>query len=235
MDIYQQQYYHNIISALEQIFTKQCNQINTAAEIFAQCVEKGGIIYGFGSGHSFGGALEIAGRAGGLVNTKALDQFHGLMGWYDGLSGAGDLFASLLNIQPNDCLVIISNSGNKPLHVELAKQVQKTGAKVIAITSLLSVQEASNKPNVINYSDVVLDNFSPVGDCSISIADSDFVTGPISSISTSFIINNVVIKAISLLLDRGIQPPVMRSVNQPGGKAYNESLIEKFRNQIFNI
>lgn len=235
MDSNQQQYYHNVLNTLEQIFNNQNTPIGGAAELFAQCVEKGGLIYGFGSGHSFGGALEIAGRAGGFVNTKALDQFHGLMGWYDGLKGSGDLFATLLNIQPNDCFVIISNSGNKPLHIELAKKVQEKGAKVIAITSLLSVKQNNNKPNVIDYADIVVDNFAPNGDCTITIADSDFITGPTSSIATAFIINNIVIKAISLLLERGIQPPVMRSVNQLGGKEYNEHLMETFKDRIFSL
>lgn len=235
MDINQQQYYHNVIATLGNIFNNQVAQIDAAAEIFAKCVESNGFIYGFGSGHSFAGAIELAGRAGGLINTKAIDQFYGLMGWYDGLSGSGDLFASLLNIKSNDCFVILSNSGNKPLHVELAKKIKEKGAKVIVITSLLSARQSNDKANIIDYADVILDNFSPIGDCTISIANDDFFTGPTSSISNAFIINNIVIKSISILLSRGITPPIMHSINKPGGKDYNENLISKFRDQIFGL
>ena len=83
MSPHQQQYYQHVLATLNQVFLTQSAEVEQAATLFAECVKANGIIHGFGSGHSFAAAVELAGRAGGLVNTKAIDQFYGPTGWFD--------------------------------------------------------------------------------------------------------------------------------------------------------
>ncbi|MEX6427118.1 sugar isomerase domain-containing protein [Providencia manganoxydans] len=233
----QKKYYESVINTLERVYLTQQNTIAKAAEIFAQCVRQKGVIYGFGSGHSFAAAVELAGRAGGLVNTRAIEQFYGHMGWLDSVAGTGDVFANLIDIRSNDCFVMVSNSGTKPLHIELAKNIKDKGNDLIVISSGISSVEPvdANLAGINGVADVVIDNHSPKGDCTINIDNGKIMTGPVSSMTNAYIVNSIVIKCIDILLLDGIEPPVMRSINQPGGKEYNQRLLTEYRERIFTI
>ncbi|EBS7636786.1 sugar isomerase domain-containing protein [Salmonella enterica] len=234
MSPHQQQYYQHVLATLDQIFQTQSAAIEEAAMLFAGCVKANGIIHGFGSGHSFAAAVELAGRAGGLVNTKAIDQFYGPTGWFDSLKGIGDIFSGLLDLRKSDCFVIISNSGTRPLHVELARKVKDMGLKLVVITSNHG-ESTSSRESICDFADVVLDNACPSGDCTLSMHNGNIMTGPVSSLSAAFIINNVVIRCIEILLEQGIAPPVMRSINLPGGKEYNDSLMRQYKERVFTL
>lgn len=234
MSPHQQQYYQHVLATLDQVFQTQSTAIEEAAALFARCVKANGIIHGFGSGHSFAAAVELAGRAGGLVNTKAIDQFYGPTGWFDSLKGIGDVFSGLLDLRESDCFVIISNSGTKPLHVELARKVKEQGLKLVVITSN-NGESPSTRESIRDFADVVLDNACPAGDCTLSMNNDNIMTGPVSSLSAAFIINNVVIRCIEILLEQGIAPPVMRSINLPGGKEYNDSLMRQYKERVFTL
>lgn len=233
----QKKYYDSVVATLESVYVTQDEPIAKAAEIFAQSVRRKGIIYGFGSGHSFSAAIELAGRAGGLVNTRAIEQFYGHMGWFDSLNGTGDIFANLIDIRSADCFLMVSNSGTKPLHIELAKNIKAKGNAVIVISSgVSSIGPVDSALVGINsIADVVIDNHSPKGDCMVNIDNGKIMTGPVSSITNAYIVNSIIIKCIDILLQEGIEPPVMRSINQPGGKEYNEMLLTQYRERIFTI
>lgn len=233
----QKKYYESVISTLESVYLTQKYTIAKAAEIFAQCVRYKGVIYGFGSGHSFAAAVELAGRAGGLVNTRAIEQFYGHMGWLDSVDGTGDVFANLLDIRPNDCFVMVSNSGTKPLHIELAKNIKAKGNSLVVISSGVSSigPVDASLAGINGIADVVINNNSPKGDCTVNIDNGKIMTGPVSSITNAYIINSIVINCIDILLQEGVEPPVMRSINQPGGKEYNQTLLTEYRDRIFTI
>lgn len=234
MSPHQQQYYQHVLATLDQVFLTQSAEVEQAAALFAECVKANGIIHGFGSGHSFAAAVELAGRAGGLVNTKAIDQFYGPTGWFDSLKGIGDIFSGLLDLREADCFVIISNSGTKPLHVELARKVKEMGLKLVVITRY-SGESASTSESICDYADVILDNGCPAGDCMLSMDNGNIMTGPVSSLSAAFIINNIVIRCIEMLLEQGIAPPVMRSINLAGGKEYNDALMSQYKERVFTL
>ncbi|EKM7810885.1 TPA: sugar isomerase domain-containing protein [Klebsiella aerogenes] len=234
MSPHQQQYYQHVLATLDQVFLTQSAEVEQAAALFAECVKANGIIHGFGSGHSFAAAVELAGRAGGLVNTKAIDQFYGPTGWFDSLKGIGDIFSGLLDLREADCFVIISNSGTKPLHVELARKVKEMGLKLVVITRYTG-ESVSTSESICDYADVILDNGCPAGDCTLSMDNGNIMTGPVSSLSAAFIINNVVIRCIEMLLEQGIAPPVMRSINLAGGKEYNDALMSQYKERVFTL
>lgn len=230
----QQQYYQHVIATLDRVTLTQGNTIEQAATLFAECVKANGVIHGFGSGHSFAAAVELAGRAGGLVNTKAIDQFYGPTGWFDSLTGIGDIFAGLLDLREADCFVMISNSGTRPLHTELARQIKQQGLKLIVITRH-DPASTNSVESIRDYADVVVDNGCPAGDCTLNLDSGRIMTGPVSSLSAAFIINNIVLRCIEILLEQGIEPPVMRSINLPGGKEYNEALMKQYKERVFTL
>lgn len=229
----------NIFSVIEKIDETQFEEIERAAEIFKSTVKNKGIIYAIGTGHSFAGAIEFAGRAGGFVNTRALDNFYGHSGWFENIEGVGDVFSSLLDLQPHDAFVIISNSGNKSLQVELAQKIKQLGIKIIAVVNKGDANNATPKHSsglkLADLADVVIDNCCFSGDCSIEIPASEVKVGPTSSIAVAYIANCISIRATELIIDAGISLPILKSINQPGGKEYNLSLLDEYKSRVFTI
>ncbi|NUR73765.1 MAG: sugar isomerase domain-containing protein, partial [Hamadaea sp.] len=134
-----------IREAIERVGTDQPDRLAAAAGILADCVRKGGVIQAFGCGHSEALAMEIAGRAGGLVPSNRIalrDLVH-----YGGepasiLADPGlerdhtiaRRLYDLAPIGPDDAFVIASNSGVNGSVVELARVVKAAGHPLIAIT-----------------------------------------------------------------------------------------------------
>src|SRR5699024_6471129 len=112
----------------------QDENIKKAGKIIADSIMNGGIIQTFGSGHSYAGAIEIAGRAGGLIPAKALQEPSG--GQYETIEGAGTKFMEKVDVKENDCFVLISNSGRNPMIIEIAEWARERGNKIIVVTSL---------------------------------------------------------------------------------------------------
>ena len=58
-----------LVSELE---ATQNESIEAAAGLISESILSGGILQSFGCGHSYGSAIEIAARAGGLIPSKCL-------------------------------------------------------------------------------------------------------------------------------------------------------------------
>ncbi|EFR98554.1 SIS phosphosugar binding domain protein, partial [Listeria ivanovii FSL F6-596] len=56
----------------EELEKTQAESIHQAAKLVADSIMNGGIIQAFGSGHSYAAAIEVCGRAGGLIPSKVI-------------------------------------------------------------------------------------------------------------------------------------------------------------------
>lgn len=229
-------YKENIYSVLEQIESNENEAIEAAAQIIADSVENGGIIQAFGSGHSFAGAIEIAGRAGGYIPSKAISNFYGINGWLETVPGVGEAFIKQVDIDPSDCFIIISNSGRNQLHVEFAKYVTEFGCKLIVMTNYQDASKnAENGDSILNYADVILNNNGFSGDCSIELDELGVKVAPTSSIAVAHIASMMTLRSIEILLERGIEPPIYKSANIDGGREYNQELRKQYQHRLNRI
>lgn len=230
------QYKQNLYSVLEQIETTDTSAIEAAAGLIADTIENGGIIQAFGSGHSFAGAIEIAGRAGGYIPSKAISNFYGINGWLETVPGVGEAFIKQVDIDPRDCFVIISNSGRNPVHVEFAKYVTELGCKLLVMTNHNdALKNAQKGDSILNYADVVLDNCGFSGDCSIEIESLGVSVAPTSSMAVAHIASMMTLRSIEILCERGINPPIYKSANIDGGREYNQQLRKKYKHRLNRI
>lgn len=234
-----EQYDINLQQVINKINSSQNKKISEAASVIANTVKNGGIIYSFGSGHSYAGAIEIAGRAGGYINSKAINSFSGLHGILEVVPDVGKTFARHIDFQKNDCFFIISNSARNALHLELADYAKNLGVKVILITDEETAKTSknlnSNGYNLHGIADVVIDNCGFPGDCSINLANTDIAVGPTSSLSVSYILNKVILESYQYCLNLGIIPPVYKSANIDGGREYNIALQEQYKERLHKI
>jgi len=212
----------------------QGENILAAARCIADTFENGGIIQAFGSGHSYAGAIELCGRAGGYVPSKVIKDPAG--GSYEAIQGVGEILMKKVEILKEDVVFIISNSGRNPLPIEIALQAKERGAKVVALTSVSASSKLSSKhqsgKRLFEVADVVIDNQVPDGDASIMLEGLDTAICGMSSIVTAVVLQAVVLESAKMLLAKGITPPFFKSQNIDGGEEYNDALLKKYFDRI---
>lgn len=219
--------------------------LEEAATAMADALEAGGVIQAFGTGHSEAFAMEIAGRAGGLIPTSKIALrdlvLHGQrdVSVLDSLEGsvleretgvAQELFELSL-VDPRDIFIIASNSGVNGSIVGLALAAKERGHTVIAVTSLEHTNAVGTKhPSGLRLSeiaDIVIDNRAPFGDTTLEVSGGGGV-GAVSSITAAYIAQLLTIATVQHIVRAGKQPPIYISANIPGGDEHNTALVGQY-------
>ncbi|MCX7523350.1 SIS domain-containing protein [Microbacterium sp. STN6] len=224
----------------------QSGAFDDAIDLMVEAIDKGGIIQAFGTGHSEAFAMEIAGRAGGLIPTNKI-ALRDVVVWGSKspeiLGGSelerdpaivDELFA-LSPVGEDDVFLIASNSGVNGSIVGLALLVKERGHKLIAVTSLEHTNRVQPKhpsgKRLADVADVVIDNLAPFGDATLELAGGTPV-GAVSSITAAFIAQLLTIGTAERIAERGVTPPLYISANIPGGDEHNRALEELYRGKI---
>lgn len=226
--------YSTVIELVNRIEKSQEVNIKNVATEMVSTIEKNGLIQAFGSGHSYGSALELTHRAGGFIPSKNIKE--PALGSYENIEGVGTTFMKKVDVRKDDIVFIISNSGRNPLPIEVALACKAKGAKTVAVTSLLSSKSLKSKhssnKNLFEVCDYVLDNCVVEGDATIEIANLNTKVCGMSSIATNTLLQAVVFKCTELLIEKGITPPIYMSQNIDGGREFNETLEEKYVDRL---
>lgn len=231
------QYFEFVEELLQELEETQGRAMSQAAKLVAESIMSGGILQAFGSGHSYASAIEICGRAGGLIPAKAIKE--PAQGMYEMVEGVGTVFAKKLDVRSNDVVVIISNSGRNPLPIEIAEKCKLEGAKIIVVTSLVASENLtsrhSNGKHLYDYGDVILDNCVPEGDSSLAIPGVPVKVCGTSSLAAVALLQQVVFEAIELMVSKGYIPPVWMSYNIDGGYEFNDRILEQYNDRLNRI
>jgi uncharacterized phosphosugar-binding protein len=223
--------------------------LDAAIGLMTRAIEAGAVIQAFGTGHSEAFAMEIAGRAGGLIPTNKIALrdlvLHGSLP-VDALGGSRlernpDIVAELWDvspIHPGDLFVIASNSGVNGSVVGMALLAKEKGHDAIAVTSLEhSAQVRPKHPSGLRLSeiaDVVIDNLAPYGDATLALPGGVAV-GSVSSITSAFIAQLLTIGVAERMNGNGQVPPLYLSANIPGGDEHNRALEKQYEGRIRRV
>lgn len=240
-------YLKEVSSRLERLAAEaEAGALDAAVELMVEAIDAGGVVQVFGTGHSEAFAMEIAGRAGGLIPTNKIALRDVVL---RGSRDAGVLKGSslerdpavveeLLDISPvaaPDVFIIASNSGVNGSIVGLALLVKSRGHKLIAVTSLEHTAAVETKhPSGVRLSevaDIVIDNKAPFGDTTLELAGGGGV-GAVSSITGAFIAQLLTIGAAERIRAAGKTPPIYISANIPGGDEHNRALEDLYQDRI---
>lgn len=220
--------------------------IDEAVKLTADALDAGGVVQAFGTGHSEAFAMEIAGRAGGLIATNRIAlRTLVLRGDRDvsALGGAdferdpdvGENLLALFDVQPHDIFMIASNSGVNGSILGVALAAKARGHKLIAVTSLDHTVKVTPKhpsgKRLSEVADVVIDNLAPYGDSTMQLADGTGI-GAVSSLTAAFIAQRITIGVAEAMRLRGKTPPVYISANIPGGDEHNRALEDLYGDRI---
>lgn len=239
------QFYSEVQSRLERLAGPN-EAIDEAIRLAADALEAGGVIHAFGTGHSEAFAMEIAGRAGGLIATNRialralvlrgnLDRSVLANAEFERDPSIGENLLALYDIRPNDIFMIASNSGVNGSILGVALAAKARGHKVIAVTSFDHTSKVTPKhpsgKRLKDVADVAIDNLAPFGDATMKL-EGGIGVGAVSSITAAFIAQRITIGVTENIRLRGKTPPVFLSANIPGGDEHNRALQDLYGDRI---
>jgi len=238
-------YYSRIKEMLDAIVEKEKANIEKTAQWAAQTVVEDKLFYVFGTGaHSIMPAMELFLRAGGLCNVQGI--FPPGVTDFDGspkterVTGFSPRMFDYYGLKKGDLLMICNVNGINPMTIDAAETAKSLGIRTIGITSVEFAEQAepnipnrhpSNK-NLHDLVDLVVNARVPVGDALVDLPGVPVKVGAGSSYPMIFIVNSIVVRAIQICVEKGVEPPVMLSGNIKAGEGYNKKYRDKYRGRI---
>lgn len=228
---------------LDAVEKTQSAAIRDAAVMIAESLMRGGVWHVFGTGHSHFLGEEVYYRAGGLAPVNAI-LFPALM-QHEGpvtstrlerTPGLARIILDKAGPRPGEVLTIISNSGKNAVPVEMALYARELGLKTVALTSLKQSRAAAlgagQKQKLYEICDVVIDNCGSAGDAALQVPGTEQMTAATSSFVGIAIMEQIVYLVCCAYAEAGIEPPVFKTANLPGGDEWNARLIEQYGGRV---
>ena len=232
-------YFAQATALLTEVAAAQAEKIDLAAQWIAESVAAGGVWHLFGTGHSHMVAEEAYYRAGGLACVNAI-LFPALM-QHEGpvtstrlerLPGLAEEVLGKEDLRPGEVLVVVSNSGKNAVPVEAAQIAKARGLRTVALTSLAQSRAATLgrgvQQKLFEVCDLVLDNGGAPGDACVAVPGTEALTGATSSLVNIAIVQQLTCDVCRHLAAQGVEPPLFKSANLPGGDAWNAALIARY-------
>jgi len=236
-------FFDHAIPLLARTGQSQADAISRAATAISNSLLAGGVWHLFGTGHSHLAAEEMYYRAGGLAPVNAI-LFPALM-QHEGpatstrlerLPGLAAVLYEKSDIRPGEVLTIISNSGKNAVPVEMALLAKEKGATSVALTSLAQSQAAQHgfgmSQKLFEVCDIVIDNGGNLGDACLPIPGHALVVGATSTLVNVAILQQMAYEVCLKIAEAGVEPPVFKSANLPGGDAWNAALIARYGGRV---
>jgi uncharacterized phosphosugar-binding protein len=236
---------------LDRLAAEEAASIQKAGVAVADRVAEDRLIYVIGpGGHSQIGAEEVFSRAGGLAAIYSfLDD-----GFYLG-NGAGRsmriertpgyarALLSEVDFDSRDLLIIVNAYGINSATIDSAMYARELGMTTIGVTSIANQRglpqgHPSRHPSgrdLCDLVDIVVDTKMPLGDALLEIDGVSQAVGPVSTMVNAYAMNAIMLEAMVELVRRGIDPPVWKSSNSPGGDEANVAVIERYRTRVPNL
>lgn len=226
---------------LRKLKDTQAGVIQKAADLCAERIASGGLVFLFGNGHSRMMCEEMTPRQGGfpgfvalvetaLSNHAAIIGANGLRSslYLENFEGYAERILDSFRFGPHDCFIIISTSGIRPVIVEMAMGARSRGLPVIAILSKAHSEGAkavhSSGKKLVDCADMVIDNLCPPGDCVLELDGLEWKTGPVSTITGAMIINMIRCAVAEALLAKGMKPAILPSHQFLGNTSAEQQL-----------
>lgn len=71
-----------------------------------------------------------------------------------------------------------------------------------------------------------------LGDAVLELPGLTQKIGALSTFANAYVMNSIVIEAVNMLANEGIEPPIWKSGNCPGGDEWNNQFLDRFRGAV---
>ncbi len=223
-------YFDLIQERMTYVVETQSEAIDQAAEACANSIEKGKLVFTFGTGHGSFPAMEMFPRTGTAVGFRPIVEssmisFHRVLGdmgarqyrFIHGQEGYGKAILSAHQLDPEDTMMIFSHSGLNAVNIDIALGAKELGMTLIGITS---IPHSSSTPSrhscgkrLYELADVVIDTGVPKSDASIYIDGLEHPVGATSTSITIAIAHAINAATVEKLIQRNYKPFIMVNPN----------------------
>ncbi|HOI56079.1 MAG TPA: SIS domain-containing protein [Phycisphaerae bacterium] len=246
-----QSYLANVQAKVASVEKHQAENFRKAGAMIADAYAEDRLIHVYaGGGHTCLMICEMFFRAGGLANVNPI-MGHDISPFCQALKylevertpGYANCLIRYYGVSEGDLLILFHNIGMNPTTIDAADEAKRRGAKLIAISSndwrtKLPKDHHIRHPNrkhVFDYADLCIDDENPYGDADFRVEGFDVPVGPTSTQVDAYIAHRMVIEAVAEMVARGLEPPIFRSANLPGGDEFNAQLIERYRHRVKDL
>ena len=206
-------------------------------------------VYG-GGGHTTLVMGEMFFRAGGLANINPIMET-GLSVFNQALKylelercvNYGRSIVKYYRLQPDDVLIIFHNIGINPATIDAALEAKEAGVR--SSPSVRRTGRAQMPPdhfirhpngkNLFDLADVCIDDYNEVGDCAVRVPGFDTPIAPNSNVVDFYHRPSPGDRDGEALRGAGIEPPVWRSANAPGGDEFNARYVDKYLPRVKSL
>ena len=248
-------YYKEVIGIIDEIRATEKEHILQAAHMIADQVAQDKLVYVFGpGGHSNLAAMEVFFRAGGLMHISAILNQETMLSsgalksmQTERLPGYGSIVINDYGIGKDRKIALCveeknrswcsSSSANdqRAVTIECASDLNAPYAMTTAVYNSLvklctDICKRNGKKKLLV--DCHVDCKVKLGDATIKLEGFEQKIGALSTYANAYVMNSIVVEAINILVNKGINPPVWRSGNCPGGDEWNNQFIERFRGSV---
>lgn len=244
-------YLGKITELLGRIRLEEAENIRVAADILAAQVAKDELVHIYGpGGHSNLASQEVFFRAGGLMHVSAiLDEGTLLSGGalrsmaMERTPGYGRIVIEDAGLGPGDVLILVNAYGINSALIDAALTARELSVTTIGVSSREHAEETAGDhparhPQKLNLHDVVdhhIDTKVPVGDAVMEVPGAKEKTAAVSTFANAFTLNWLMMSTIGKLNEIGIEPPLWRSGNAPGGDEANQQFISRFKGRVHKL
>lgn len=237
-------YLQHVQSILENVKNTQWDSMDACAKKMAEAIASGHCVFAFGASHAGILSQELFYRTGGLavlnailpsefmLNTRPVTQTSAM----EKLDGYPSVILKHTPIHAGDLLLLHSVSGRNTAAIEMAMEARKMGVTTVAITNMEYTKGVTSRhksgKKLFEVCDLVIDNCGDFEDSSTLVPGMNQKIAPTSSVVGCTIVNMLVVRTVEYLLEMGVEPPIFHSANVDGGEEFNQTLFEKYRDQI---
>jgi len=246
-----QAYLANVQGKLAAVEARQADNLRKAGAMIADAYQEDRLVHVYGGGgHTVMMVFEMFFRAGGLANVNPI-LGHDISPVCQALkylevertTGYANCLVRYYEVGAGDLLIIFHNIGMNPTTIDAADEAKRRGAKIIAVSSSdwrkkLPMDHHIRHPNkkhVFEYADLCIDDENPFGDADFRVPGFNVPVAPTSTMVDAFIAHRMVMEAVAEMVRRGLEPPIFRSANLPGGDEFNAALLKRYKPRVKDL
>lgn len=241
-------YLAGIHELLQRIEAEESASIAAAAGLLADQIAADRLVHIYGpGGHSNLAAQEVFFRAGGLMHIAAILDEGTLLSngalrsmAIERTPGYGRIVIRDRDLGEGDLLILVNAYGINAALIDAALEARERGVRLIGVSSRAHAEQTApdhparhpSKQNLHDLVDVAIDSKVPIGDAIVDIPGVSERIAAVSTFANAYVLNTLTLHTISQLVARGIEPPVWRSGNAPGGDEANNRFLGRFRHRV---
>lgn len=237
-----------VTELMQRILLEESESLQQAATRLADQIADDKLIYVFGpGGHSNLAAQEIFFRAGGLMHVSAILDEGTLLSngalrsmAIERTPGYGSVVIKNHDLKDGDLLILVNAYGINAALIDAALEAKSRGVFLIGVSSRAHASGTApehparhpSKKNLHDIVDIPIDCKVAIGDAAVSMQGIGEDIAAVSTFANAYTLNCLVIRTVAELVERGIEPPIWRSGNAPGGDEANGKFIDRFRHRV---